>query len=95
MHGPHDGRCDASLQLPQGVVAVDTHHRGWVTSLVDTREVVGVGDARIETKVEPATLHDVLHVPGLEFNIASVMKMDKKGARVVVQGGKCHVRLHG
>jgi hypothetical protein len=39
-------------------------------------------------------LHVVLHVPGLEFNLASVMKMDEKGACVVVEGGKCHVRLH-
>jgi hypothetical protein len=68
----------------------------WTITIADgsTRKVVGVGDARIETKLG-AALHDVLHVPGLEFNLASVMKMDEKGACVVVQGGRCHVRLHG
>jgi hypothetical protein len=47
-----------------------------------TRRVAGVGHARLDTEMGFATLHDDLHVPGLDFNPASVMKWTRE-ARVL------------
>jgi transposase InsO family protein len=41
------------------------------------------------------TLNDVLHVPGLHFNLASVLRMDQRGATVVMKNGQCQVCLNG
>jgi hypothetical protein len=69
----------------------------WQITIADgsSRAVVGVGTAMLDTEAGFATLHDVLHVPGLNFNLASVLRMDQKGATVVMQHGRCQVRLHG
>jgi hypothetical protein len=69
----------------------------WAITIADgsTRTVVGVGKAWLDTELGLATLHDVLHVPGLDFNLASVMRMDQRGASVILRGGQCEVFLNG
>lgn len=69
----------------------------WQITIADgsSKSVVGVGTAKLDTEAGSATLHDVLHVKGLTFNLASVLRMDQRGAAVVIQHGQCEVRLHG
>jgi hypothetical protein len=69
----------------------------WQITIADgsSRAVVGIGTAMLDTETGSATLHDVLHVPGLNFNLASVLRMDQRGATVVMKDGQCQVRLHG
>jgi hypothetical protein len=47
----------------------------WTINIADrsARKVVGVGKAGLDPEIGLATLHGVLHVPGLGFNLASVM----------------------
>jgi hypothetical protein len=99
--GRHEGPC---WTLDSGCT---DHMTGDKSTLSDYREVatpwqITIADGsskavvgKLDTEAGSATLHDVLHVKGLTFNLASVLRMDQRGADVVIQNGQCEVRLHG
>jgi hypothetical protein len=69
----------------------------WQITIADgsSKAVAGMGTAVLNTESGCTTLNDVLHVPGLHFNLASVLRMDKRGATVVMKNGQCQVCLNG
>lgn len=64
----------------------------------DKSTVMGVGDVQLWTDVEgqamPVLLTNVLHVPGLKFNLLSVPQCVQKGAAVEFLENSCNISMH-
>ncbi len=53
---------------------------------------IGKGTVTLTHRGAPVTLHDVLHVPGLAYNLLSLPRATALGATVVMRGITCAIR---